>query len=81
MQFEMAVSLNHDVMTSFCLHMLPRTPKSESCRVVDNCVRLLQYAYGQLITMLKCLQICLTWQFKVAVSLNHDVMTTFQLHK
>ncbi len=31
-QFELAVSLNHDVMTSCWLHKLPRTPKYEpSC--------------------------------------------------
>ncbi len=28
-QFEIAVTLNHDVMTSFWLHKWPRTPKSE----------------------------------------------------
>jgi len=28
-QFEVAVSLNHEEMTSFWLHKWPRTPKSE----------------------------------------------------
>jgi hypothetical protein len=32
--FEMAVNLNHNTMTSFCLHKLPsRTPKSDSSHV------------------------------------------------
>ncbi len=51
-QFDVAVSLNHDVMTSFQLHKQPRTPKSESSRV-DNCVILLLYAYGQHINVFK----------------------------
>ena len=29
----MAVNLNHNTMTSFCLHKLPRTPKSDSSHV------------------------------------------------
>ena len=32
-QFEVAASLNHDVMTSFQLHNLPKTPKSELSRM------------------------------------------------
>jgi hypothetical protein len=33
MQFEVAASLNHDIMTSFLLHKRPRAPKSEPSRV------------------------------------------------
>ncbi len=32
-QFQLAVSLNHDVMTSFWLHKWPRTPKSDTSSV------------------------------------------------
>ncbi len=32
-QFEVAISLNHDLMTSFWLHKLHRTPKSEPSTV------------------------------------------------
>ncbi len=32
-QFEFAVNLNHDVVTSFWLHKWPRTPKCESSKV------------------------------------------------
>jgi len=28
-QFEVAVSLKHDIITSFCLYKWPRAPKSE----------------------------------------------------
>ncbi len=82
-QFEVDVSLHHEVMTSFQLHKAPRTPKSEPSRV-DNCVRLLPYAYEQHINVFKCFVNVLDgWgkQFEVAVSLNHEVMTSFQLHK
>jgi hypothetical protein len=66
--FEVAVSLNHDVMTSCWLHKWPRTPKSEPSSV-DNCLRTLYVLYGR-------------WkQFVVAVSLNHDEMISFWLHK
>ncbi len=82
-QFEVAVSLNHDAMPSFQLYKWPRTPKSEPSRV-GNCVRLLPYAYGQHINVFKhfvYIQYRCRKQFEVAVSLNHDVMTLFQLHK
>jgi hypothetical protein len=45
-----------------------------------NCVRLLPYAYGQHINVLKYFELVLYGcgkQFEVAVSLNHDIMTSF----
>ena len=42
-QFELAVSLNHDAMTSFWLHMWTRTQKSEPSSVgitVEGCYRM-----------------------------------------
>ena len=52
-QFAMAVSLNHDLMTSFWLHKWPRSPKSELSRCGHNCVWLLTHAHGQHINVLK----------------------------
>ncbi len=83
MQFEVAVSLNHDVMTSFWLHKWPRTQKSEPSRV-NNCLRLLWYANGQHINVLKHFVHVFDGcgkQFELAVSLNHDIITSFCLHK
>ncbi len=63
-------------------HKWPRTPKSELIWVV-NCVRLLPYAYGQHINVLKHFVYVLyecRKRFEVAVSLNHDVMTSFWTH-
>jgi hypothetical protein len=47
---------------------------------VDNCARLLPYAYGQHVNVSKhFFNIYDGWvkQFEVAVSLNHDLMTSF----
>ena len=49
-----------------------------------NCVRLLSYAHGQHINMLKhfvCFKYRCKKQFEVAISLNHDLLTSFWLHK
>ncbi len=62
-------------------HKWPKTPKYDLSKV-DNCVRLLPYAYGQHINVLKHFEHVLygymKW-FEVAVILNHDVMASFWL--
>ena len=68
---------NHIISTP---HKWPRTPKSEQ----DDCVRLLLYADGQHINVLEHFgNVLVGWgeQFELAVSLNHDIMTPFWLHK
>ncbi len=80
MKFEVAVSLNHDVMTCFDSTSVPgplnlslvlwlklfkaatKDVKGQHTNVLKHCVYVL---YG-------CRK-----QFEVAVSLNHDVMTSF----
>ncbi len=50
----MAVIHNHDIMTSFWLYISDPEPQNLSqVSRVDNCVRLLLYAYGQQINVLK----------------------------
>ncbi len=50
--FEVAVSLNHDIMTSFDSTSDPE-PQIGAKQGRYNCVRLLPYAYGQHINVLK----------------------------
>ena len=61
-QFEVAVSLNHDIMTSFGLHKWIQNPKSEpSCGY--NCVSLLLYAYGQHVNVVThCVRLIWMWE-------------------
>ncbi len=49
--FELAVSLNHDVMTSFWLHKWPRTPKSEPSSVG---ITVWGYCYMPMDSILMC---------------------------
>ena len=78
-QFEVAVSLNHDIISSFWLSKWARTPKSDPSSV-ENCVRLIRYAHGEYINVLNhfvYVQYGCGKQFEVAVSLNHDIITHF----
>jgi len=65
-------------------HTWPRTPKTEPSKL-DKCARLLLYAYGKHINVLKhfvYVKYGCRKQFEVAVSLNHDIiMMSFWLHK
>ncbi len=83
-QFEVAVSLNYDIIASFWTHKWPRTPYSEPITVGKLCKAAAVYANGQHIDVFKhCLYVeygC-GKQFEVAVSLNHDIVTSFWLHK
>ncbi len=66
-------------MTSFWLYKWPITPESEP-RSVGICLRLLPYAHVQHINVLKHYNNVLCG-CSSAVSLNHDKMTSFWLHK
>jgi hypothetical protein len=77
--FEVAVSLNLDIMTSFWIHKWPRTPTSEPSKRVKLCKAVVVCwwtAYQCAQTLCICLIGC-GKQFEVAVSLNLDVMTSF----
>ncbi len=85
-QLKLAVSLNHDIMTSFWLHKWPRTTKSDpsTSSVGIIYLRLMPYAQGQHNNLLK--HFVYVWcgrrkHFEVTVSLNHDIMTSFWFHK
>ncbi len=84
-QLKLAISLNHNVMTSlFWHHKWPRTPKSDPSNVGKIYLRLMPYAHGQHINVLKNFEY--VWcgcrkHFEVAVSLNHGIMTSFWLNK
>ncbi len=83
-QLKLAVSLNHDIITSFWLHKWPRPSKSDPSRVDIIYLRLMTYAHGQHINVINhfvYVQCGCRKQFDVAVSLNYDIMTSFWLHK
>ncbi len=85
-QLKLAVSLNHDIMTSFWLHKWPRSTQSDpsTSSVCIIYLRLMPYAHGQHNNVLE--HFVYVWcgcrkHFEVAVSLNHDRMTSFWFHK
>ncbi len=78
-QFEVADSLKHDIITSFDSTSDPE-PQNLSQVGWVYCVRLLPYAFGQHINVLKhfvYVQYGYGKQFEVADSLNHDSITSF----
>ena len=85
-QLKLSVSLIHDIMTSFWLHKWPRTTKSDPSRSSVGIIylRLMPNAHVQHNNVLK--HLVHIWcgcrkHFEVAVSLNHDRMTSFWFHK
>ncbi len=71
---------NHIILTS----QVTQSPKIWAKSGGNNCVRLILYAYEQHINVLK--HFVYVWygggkQFEVAISLNHDIMTSIRLHK
>ncbi len=83
-QLKLTVSPHHDISTSFWLHKWPSTSKSDPSSVGIIYLRLMPYAHGQHINVLKhfvYVQCGCRKQFEVAVSLNYDIMTSFWLHK
>jgi hypothetical protein len=84
-QFEVAVRFNHDIMTSFCwLHKWPRTPKSYPITVgitVLGCYSMTMDSISMCSIIFVHAKYGCGKQFEVAGSLNHDIMTSFWLHK
>jgi hypothetical protein len=71
---------NHIILTP----QVTQSPKIWAKLSGYNCVRLILLAYGQHINVLKhfvYVQYGGGQQFEVAISLNHDIMTSFWLHK
>ncbi len=78
-QLKLAVSLNHDIMTSFWLHKWPRTTKSDPSKSSVGIIylRLMPHALKHFVYVwCGCRK-----HFEVAVSLNHDRITSFWFHK
>jgi hypothetical protein len=77
---QLAVSLNHDVTTSFWFCKWPRTPKSKPSKLgitVWGCYLMPMDSISMgSHTVYGCRQ-----QFELAVSHNHDLMISFWLHK
>jgi hypothetical protein len=78
MQFELAVSLNHDVMT-FLTPQVTQNTKIRAKECGYDCLRLLLYAHRQHMNVLKqfvYVSCGCRKQFELAVSLNHDIITS-----
>jgi hypothetical protein len=76
---EVDVSLNHEIMTSFQIH-IRHPPKISEPSCVGICFRLLLYADGEHMNVLKLI-VHVSYgcrkHFEVAVSLNNEIMTPF----
>ena len=82
---DMAVSLNHDAMTSFWLCKWLSTPISEPSSVGISVWGCYYLTPMDSISMCSNTCICQIWMreavVEVAASLNYNIMTSFRLHK